>query len=282
VDGLTVRVCILRVGGTNCDYETKVAFESLDVSADIIHMNYLTRGLRKLLDYDLLVIPGGFSYGDYVRAGAIWGKRLIAYLRSSIEDFLNVGGMILGICNGFQVLIEAGLLPGFNGISSEPEAVLSTNISARYECRWIHVIHEFNGCILTSKIPYGEVLRMPVGHGEGRFLIDEDSLEKLIRNRQIVFRYSKPNGEPAGGEYPYNPNGSIYDIAGICNPDGNILGLMPHPERAFFKWQLPDWTSLTNHSEFGDGYIVFNSICSVLANTPTANTIAEAFRKTML
>jgi len=267
VDSLNVKVCILRVGGTNCDYETKIAFENLNVFVEVIHMNYLIKRLRNLLDYNLLVIPGGFSYGDYVRAGAVWGKKLITYLRNDIKEFLSVGGMILGICNGFQVLIEAGLLPGFNGISSEPEAVLSTNISAKYECRWIHVIHEANKCLLTRGIPYGKVLRIPVGHGEGRFLIDEDGLEKLIRNKQIVFRYSKPNGKPAMGEYPYNPNGSIHDIAGICNPDGNILGLMPHPERAYFKWQLPDWTSLSNHLDFGDGYFIFNSIVAYYSSS---------------
>lgn len=261
----SIKVCILRVGGTNCDYETRLAFENLGVDVEVVHMNYLARKLRRLLDYHLLVIPGGFSYGDYVRAGAIWGKRLITYLGDKLRDFLSVGGMVLGICNGFQVLIEAGLLPGFSGISDEPKAVLATNASARYECRWVYIVHEANRCILTRRIPYGRTLRIPVGHGEGRFLVDDECLERLIDNRQIVFRYSKPSGEPANGEYPYNPNGSLYDIAGICNLEGNVLGLMPHPERAYFGWQLPDWTRLASHPEFGDGYLIFSSICSVLA-----------------
>lgn len=260
-----IRVCIVRVGGTNCDVETKRAFEDLGVKASIYHLNRLIRNRGLLLEHQILVFPGGFSYGDYVRAGAILAKMIIAKLGAEIRAFVDEGKPILGICNGFQVLVEAGLLPGLGGISEYPEAALATNVPAGYRCMWVYLKHENRGkCAFTGLIPTGGIVRMPVAHAEGRFLLPAEErkrmLEALMEKDQIVFRYCYESGDPAEGRFPANPNGSFYDIAGICNADGTIFGLMPHPERAYYGWQLPDWTRIGKPPKYGDGRLIFESI----------------------
>jgi phosphoribosylformylglycinamidine synthase len=263
-----IKVCVLRVGGTNCDSETKRAFEELGTQAEILHVNELVKR-RNLLDYHVLVFPGGFAYGDYVRAGAIWAKWMLAKLDRELKAFVDENRPILGICNGFQVLVEAGLLPSFKGMSPYPEAVLATNFPPGYNCRWIYLRHENDGkCMFTWNIPKGKVLRMPVAHSEGRFMFakekEEQFLERLYENNQLVFRYCNKNGGYADGCFPANPNGSFHDIAGICNPEGTVFGLMPHPERAFYWWQQPDWTRQKHMSEYGDGKLIFESLVSYL------------------
>ena len=263
-----IKVCILRVGGTNCDAETKRAFQDLGVKAEIIHFNKLLKN-RNLLDYDMLVFPGGFSYGDYVRAGAIWAKWFIAKLGNELKKFISEERPVLGICNGFQILVEAGLLPGFDGISDYPQAALATNFPPGYNCRWVYLRSENKGnCVFTRNISKGTVLRIPVAHSEGRFLFPKEKeneyLERLYENDQLVFRYCRKNGEPAEGEYPTNPNGSFHDIAGICDPTGTIFGLMPHPERAYYGWQLPDWTKMEKIPEYADGKLIFESVVNYL------------------
>lgn len=240
-----MKACVIRVGGTNCDFEVKMVLEDYGMEVEVIHMKKLI--VRGLKEFDVLVIPGGFSYGDYVRAGAIWGKEILTKMRKEIEEFIDDGKLIIGICNGFQVLVESGILPD-GEISEVPKAVLATNASAKYECRWVY--------LRLEKHP-NEVLRIPVGHGEGRFIpASNDVLMDLIKNECILFRYAKPTGEPANGEYPYNPNGSVYDIAGICNKKRNVFGMMPHPERAFFGWQMPD----DRNKKYGDGKRIFDMI----------------------
>jgi len=263
-----IRVCIMRVGGTNCDAETKKAFDDLGVWAEIVHLNEIARK-GDLLDYNALVFPGGFSYGDYVRAGAIWAKGTLAKLRRDLRRFVEEGRPVLGICNGFQVLVEAGLLPRFEGTSEYPEVALATNVPIGYHCMWVYVRHENSGrCLFTRKIEKGKVLRIPVAHAEGRFLFSkekEDSyLKRLYDNDQLVFRYCDENGEYADGRYPANPNGAFHDIAGICDPTGTIFGLMPHPERAYYGWQLPDWTKEEGMLKHGDGKLVFESMVAYL------------------
>lgn len=261
-----IRVCVLRVGGTNCDAETKRSFQELGVQAEIVHVNEVIER-RSIFAYNALVFPGGFSYGDYVRAGAIWAKWVVAKLGKELNTFVDEGRLVLGICNGFQVLVEAGLLPGFEGVSPFPEAALAINHPPGYNCRWTSLKHENNGkCVFTSKIPKGKVLQIPVAHGEGRFLFAKDKetayLEKLYENDQLVFRYCWNDGKHADGAFPMNPNGSFHDIAGICNPDGTVFGLMPHPERAFYWWQQPDWTRQIRMPEYGDGKLIFESLVS--------------------
>jgi phosphoribosylformylglycinamidine synthase I len=263
-----IKVCVLRVGGTNCDAETKRAFEDLGVQAEIVHVNELIKH-RNLLEYHVLVFPGGFSYGDYVRAGAMWAKWILAKMDKDLKAFVDENRPILGICNGFQVLVEAGLLPGFEGISQYPEATLATNLPPGYNCRWIHIKHESKGkCIFSWKIPKGKVMRIPVAHSEGRFMFDKEKekklLDRLYENDQLVFRYCNKNGGYAECDFPTNPNGSLNDIAGICNLEGTIFGLMPHPERAFYWWQQPDWTRQKQMPQYGDGKLIFESLISYL------------------
>jgi len=263
-----IKVCILRVGGTNCDAETKRAFNDLGVKAEIIHFNELLKK-RNLLDYDGLVFPGGFSYGDYVRAGVIWAKSVAAKLGAELKRFVEEERPVLGICNGFQVLVEAGLLPAFDGISEYPEAVLAPNVPPGYNCRWIHLKHENSGkCIFTQRIPKNKVLKIPVAHSEGRFLFPKEKeteyLKKLYDNDQLVFRYCDADGTYAESEYPANPNGAFHDIAGMSNPSGTVFGLMPHPERAYNGWQLPNWTKEEHLPEMGDGKLIFESVVEFL------------------
>jgi len=269
LDRTRIRVCVLRTGGTNCDAEVARAFKEFGARVDVVQSKKMS-SKNSFDHYEILVFPGGFANGDYVRAGAIWSTELTTKLGSQLKDFVESGRLIMGICNGFQVLVEAGLLPAFDGICEQPQMVLATNNSARYECRWttrdefLYLRHESQGnCAFTSKISEGKRVRIPIGHGEGRVEFSKDVrkeyLRKLIKNDQIIFRYVREDGSYPNGEYPYSPNGSFYDIAGICNPQGNVFGLMPHPERAFYGWQLPDFTRMSKIPKYGDGYLIFDS-----------------------
>jgi phosphoribosylformylglycinamidine synthase len=224
---------------------------------------------KNLLDYQVLVFPGGFSYGDYVRAGVILARRLSAKLDKELKAFVEENRPILGICNGFQILVEYGLLPGFKGASAYPEATLATNIPQGYNCRWVHLKNDNRGkCAFTRKIPSGKVLKIPVAHSEGRFLFPREKEQQLLKELYdddlLVLRYCNGNGEYADGHYPTNPNGSFHDIAGICNEEGTIFGLMPHPERALYWWQQPDWTRQEKMPQYGDGILVFESVIDYL------------------
>jgi len=265
----SVRVCILRVGGTNCDAETARALRDLGARAEVVHVNRMIEE-KNLLEYDALVFPGGFSYGDYVRAGAVWAKGIMAKLGGDLRRFVEEGRPVLGICNGFQVLVEAGLLPGFEVVSEQPTAALAPNTSMKYECRWVHLRHENSGnCLFTREVPKGERFFMPVAHAEGRFIFPKETenrlLKRLYENDQMVFRYCDERGKYAEGKYPANPNGAFHDIAGICNLEGNVFGLMPHPERAYYGWQLPDWTERPKTPKYGDGRQIFKSMIKYLA-----------------
>ncbi len=270
------KICILRIEGTNCEWETYLSFKRLGASPEIVHIKQLTGDVdekyrRNLSDYHCLTIPGGFSSGDYVRAGAIFSARIKGCLEKELEDFVDDGKPVLGICNGFQVLVELGLLPGIEKQKYRREAALTMNDSFRFECRQTLVKNENKGkCIFTRKIPRGMILRMPCAHAEGKFFIEEEKREEYIRimeeRDQIVFRYVNDKGEYAS--YPWNPNGSIYNIAGICNDEGNILGLMPHPERAFYTYMSGDWTrkkKKMNIEGKGDGSLIFESVLDFLS-----------------
>ena len=257
----------MRVGGTNCDEETKIALQDLGARAEVIHMKKLAAG--GLERFDALVIPGGFSYGDHIRAGAILGRVVLSSISEELKRFLEGGRPVLGICNGFQVLVESGLLPGFDGYGKQ-EAALALNTSARYECRWVHIKKENRGrCVFTRGIRRGRVMFMPVAHAEGRFVFERErereQLDRLVKNDQLVFRYCDERGNYANGRYPVNPNGSFHDIAGICDRTGLVLGMMPHPERAFYGIQLPDWTSRRPRPRYGDGREIFRALVEYLS-----------------
>jgi phosphoribosylformylglycinamidine synthase len=260
----------MRVCGTNCDEETRQAFNALGVKADIIHVRKIIKR-RSLLEYQGLVFPGGFAYGDYVRAGAIWADLLRDELGDLLAQFVKARLPILGICNGFQVLVETGLLPGFSTSGMEPEVALAGNTPTGFRCTWttgedyLYLRHENAGkCIFTRGVPRGRLLRMPIAHAEGRLLFprgrENEYFKKLTENDQIVFRFARFDGTPADGCFPHNPNGSVWDIAALCNSSGTVMGLMPHPERAFFGYQLPDWTERARLPKYGDGKLIFESM----------------------
>jgi phosphoribosylformylglycinamidine synthase I len=259
------KAAVMIIEGTNCEKEMKIALDAVGIETEIIHLKQFIgdcpkEKIRKLSDYDILMFPGGWSAGDYVRAGAIFAARIKSKLMPELKDFVADGKMVGGICNGFQILTELGLLPAFKGISDEQVAALANN-KTHFQCRPSYLRHD-NICAFTGKIRKGQVLQIPVAHGEGRLTFgekDSELLKELIDNKQIIFRYCKTDGSDAGGEFPWNPNGSLDDIAGISNPEGNVLGMMPHPERVIHKTQTADWTRHTSNGP-GDGRIFFESI----------------------
>ena len=261
-----VKVCVLRIEGTNCEDEMAYAFESVGATAEKVHLKQLTGQApaelrRDLEDYDILAFPGGFSAGDYIRAGAIFAARIRSALGDQVKAFVEAEKPVLAVCNGFQILVELGLLPAMDGevMSSVPTAALYNNDSARFECRPTLLRNDNNGkCVFTSSMAKKQVVMFPSAHGEGKLLsMDEKFVQKMEDNDQVVFRYVAPEGEDTVS--PWNPNGSPSDIAGICNPAGNVMGLMPHPERVLTRFTHPDWTRGYT-SEEGDGILIFRSV----------------------
>lgn len=253
-----IRICILRIEGTNCEQELYYCFKRLGAKPELVHLKELIKK-KKLSDYQCVMLPGGFSIGDYVRAGAIFAALLKSKLSKEILNFVENGYPLGGICNGFQVLVELGLLPGLK--VGEIEAALTINDSNRFECRATFLKHENKSkCAFTRKLDSGRIVMFPSAHAEGKFVFPKEKetkyLDKLIENDQLVFRYVDNNGNYAN--YPWNPNGSLDNIAGICNYQGNVFGLMPHPERVFYPWQHPDWTR--KRREEGDGKALFESV----------------------
>jgi phosphoribosylformylglycinamidine synthase len=249
----TVQVLILRAPGTNCDGEAVHAFELAGAAAERVHVNQLREDPTLLRRYQVLVIPGGFSYGDDVAAGKILANQLRSFLGDEMLRFRDDGKLILGICNGFQVLLKAGLLvPATNG--EGVPATLTNNAQGKFEDRWIRMSATPGKCPFVQGY---DQLEAPIAHGEGRFLCkDEGTLKQLQAAGQVVLRYVDESGKP--GAYPVNPNGSQADIAGICDATGQVLGLMPHPERHVVGTQHPQWTRLGLKPE-GDGLRMFKN-----------------------
>ena len=232
----TPRVLILRAPGANCDAEAQFAFERAGALAERVHVNRLREQPSLLMRYQILTIPGGFTYGDDVAAGKILANQLVHFLGDALRHFRDAERLILGICNGFQVLLKAGLLmpPDEDG----PIATLAHNSSGKFEDRWITLQANSERCPFLTGI---DRMYLPVAHGEGRFLCREEWLLKgLEQTGQVVLRYVDPNGGPA--VYPLNPNGSQGDVAGLCDATGRVMGLMPHPERHVLPTQHPRWT----------------------------------------
>jgi phosphoribosylformylglycinamidine synthase subunit PurQ / glutaminase len=261
-----IRICVMRVGGTNRDLDVANALDSFGVNVEVLHLNDVLRR-RNLITYQGLVLPGGFAYGDYVRAGAIWGKRMLASMKEDIRRFVEARKPVLGICNGFQVLVEAGLLPGYELLSEEPQVSLASNSSGHFECRWVYLRkNKESKCIFLNELP--EIVRFPVAHAEGRFVAgSEETMKKIVQGNQVALQYVQKNGTASNKSYPSNPNGSRLDIAGISDPSGIVFGLMPHPEDAFFGYQTPEWTRERNPMTSGDGFGIFKSMIDYIERT---------------
>ena len=232
---MVANAAVLRSAGTNCNNETAQAFKMLGAKTKQVHVNEFIKANKKLEEFDILAIPGGFSYGDYVAAGTILANQLTSKLKRPLEEFVASGKTLIGICNGFQALVKSGILPG-DGM----KATLTNNDSGNFECRWVTLIDQ-----------QGSKMSAPVAHGEGKFLTDNETLEKLKENKQITYKYSS-------SEFPANPNGSLHDIAGISNKQGNVIGLMPHPERHLTCENHPAWTGKACYE--GEGLEFFKMI----------------------
>ncbi|MDI6826436.1 MAG: phosphoribosylformylglycinamidine synthase subunit PurQ [Candidatus Aenigmarchaeota archaeon] len=253
---MEVRTIVLRVDGTNCDEETVISFKKAGSTVDLAHVNELIRKEKSLEDYQVLCIPGGFTYGDDIAAGKIFAILLKYKLSKDIKKFVEEGKLVIGICNGFQVLVKTGLLPALEGIMKKQEATLAFNDCGYFQDRWIYLKHENKGkCVFTKGIK--DIIHIPVNHAEGKFVADRDVIRRLEKNDQVVFKYVDPDGNYAG--FPWTPNGSMDNIAGICNPEGNVFGLMPHPEKFIHKWTHPYWTRLPGSSDVGDGFAIFKN-----------------------
>jgi phosphoribosylformylglycinamidine synthase len=273
-----VNVLVLRSPGANCDLETCHAFERGGARPTRVHINALLEAPDILADYQVLVVPGGFSYGDDVAAGKILANQLRVGLADELRAFRDRGKLILGICNGFQVLIKSGLLPGWDdGRGTDQPATLANNDSGRFTDRWIHLAAEPGECVFLQGI---DRMDLPIAHGEGKFACrDQSVLDRLESGGQIVLRYApKAVGSrhlavgqesarsastahcllPTASCLSYNPNGSQADVAGICDPTGRVFGLMPHPERHVDSVQHPQWTRGRTATE-GDGLAVFRN-----------------------
>lgn len=246
-------VLILRAPGSNCDQETQYAFEKAGARAERLHILQLREQPDILKKYQILVIPGGFTYGDDVAAGKILASQITHFLKNELRSFRDAEKLVLGVCNGFQVLLKSGLI--IQSDEDGPCATLTNNNSGRFESRWVHLQANPGNCPFLKGI---HRLFVPVAHGEGKFVTREPwILHGMENSKQIVLRYVTADGEPAK-DFPENPNGSMGNVAGACDPSGRVLGLMPHPERHILPTQNPHWTR-NGLSEEGDGFAIFKN-----------------------
>ena len=230
------RVCILTTDGTNCDEELAYAFEITGAGPEYVHVNQLRHKSKKLRDFQILALPGGFSYGDDVASGKILAVELVSFLKNQLEEYINKDGLVIGICNGFQTLVRTGLLP-FNSVG-KMDATLAQNESGHFECRWVQIKTQKSKCIFLNG--QKQILDVAVNHGEGKLYAPPETIDKIEEEKLVIFRYADANGKTAS-KYPQNPNGSTNAIAGVCDPSGKILGLMPHPEKFVSNFQHPNW-----------------------------------------
>ena len=240
-----VRAMVLRVDGTNCDEETMHAFKLAGSEVSLVHMNEIIKGKTSFDDFQIIAVPGGFAHGDDVAAGKILANLLRYRLSKDLTKFIEEGKLVIGICNGFQAIVKAGLLPAFEGFGKQ-EATLASNDSGYFIDRWVRLkLASDNKCVFTKGVK--DEIYIPVNHGEGKFVASPEILRKLEDSGQVVFRYMD------------NPNGSMNDIAGICNTEGNVFGLMPHPEKFVSRYMHPYWTREKDLPEEGDGLAIFRN-----------------------
>jgi phosphoribosylformylglycinamidine synthase I len=273
-----VKALVFTGYGLNCDYETDYSLRLAGAQSLRVHINELIAGPRagakaKLDDFQILVFGGGFSWADDHGAGVLMASKLRHHLGKEMERFIEKGKLIIGICNGFQALVNLGLLPGFEYCYRERRVALTYNDSGNFIDAWVNLrVNPSSPCVFTRGLGS---LELPVRHGEGKFYATDIDIRKLFSNNQVVLQYAKENGEKAGGKWPFNPNGSLEDIAGICDPTGRIFGLMPHPEAFNHYTNHPDWTlkkeSLVRQGkhhipEEGEGIKIFRNAVQYFGN----------------
>jgi len=250
------RVCVIKTDGINCDEETFYAFENAGAECRMVHVNQLRSGEEKLSAYQILALPGGFSYGDDVHSGKILAVELASFLKDHLNTFVAAGKLVIGICNGFQVLVRTGLLPECR--LGEIKTTLMVNDSGHFECRWVELHVENTSCVFTRGLE-GKMMSVQVAHAEGKFYTDAETLREVESRGQVVFRYAGEDSSPTL-LYPANPNGSLHAIAGICDTTGRIMGMMPHPERCVSRTQHPNWRRMAGGIETKCQAIFLNAV----------------------
>lgn len=234
-----VKALILTGFGLNCDNETALAFDLAGAQSHRVHINTLISGEERLEDYHILVFGGGFSWGDDHGAGVIQALKLKNNIGQDLVDFVDAGKLVIGICNGFQALVNLGLLPGISRDYTKRSVAITFNDCGNFRDQWVRMAGNADSpCVFTKGI---DLTDYPIRHGEGKVIAEPAVIEQLVANNQVVFQYADKEGNPAKGAFPDNPNGSLEDIAGICDPSGRIFGLMPHPEAYNHFTNHPDW-----------------------------------------
>lgn len=237
---MTVKALVLAGYGQNCDIETAFAFELAGAKAERVHINTIIERPDTIDGFDIMAFGGGFSWGDDHGAGVVQATRMRTHLGERLVRFIEKGKLVMGICNGFQCLVNLGLLPGFDGDYTKRSVALTNNDCGNFRNDWVWL--SANGsspCVFTRGL---DLIELPVRHGEGKFFADEAMMDRLENYGQIALKYANPNGAPANGAFPRNPNGALRDVAGICDPSGRVFGLMPHPEAFCHFTNHPEWT----------------------------------------
>ncbi|MHC4071769.1 MAG: phosphoribosylformylglycinamidine synthase I [Planctomycetota bacterium] len=248
-----VKAIVLRAAGINCDMETEYALELAGARTQRVHINRIIENKSLLDEFQIIVFPGGFSYGDDVAAGKILANQIVHHLYEPIQKFIEDGKLVLGICNGFQVLVKTGILPGSNSTHNHDEVTITYNDSGKYEDRWVYLSPQTEKCIFIEP---GRQIYLPIAHAEGKIVAkDQATLDELKSEGHLAFKYVDEHGREGG--YPVNPNGSADSIAGLTDATGRVLGLMPHPERFVKPTQHPRWTRLEHVDS--DGTTIFNN-----------------------
>ena len=241
-----INALVLCGYGLNCDIETAHALELAGANAKRVHINSVIDGSVNLSAFQLMVFVGGFSWGDDHGAGIIQAVRMKKNAGERLLKFVDDGNLVLGICNGFQTIVNLGLLPGFDGNYQDRSVALTFNDCGNFRDDWVHLnINDNSPCVFTKGLSH---IELPIRHGEGKFVADDSVINRLINENQVVCRYATPEGSPASGRFPENPNGSVHDIAGICDPTGRVFGLMPHPEAFNHFTNHPDWARVPARS----------------------------------
>jgi phosphoribosylformylglycinamidine synthase len=229
-----VKTLILTGYGINCDYETEHAFKLAGSQTERVHVNDLIAGKRRLDGYQILALPGGFSYGDDIAAGKVLASKMLTNLDAEVRRFVDDGKLAIGVCNGFQVMVKYALLPRVGG----QEATLTFNDSGKFEDRWVYMKAPKSKCVWTRGI---DTIYLPVRHGEGKLVAPDSVIKRMHERGQVALQYCDANGKTGVG-YPLNPNGSTDGIAGVCDETGRVFGLMPHPEAFLYRTNHPRWT----------------------------------------
>lgn len=260
-----VKSLIITGVGLNCEKETAAAFTSAGASAEQIHLNDMLNGKRKLDEFHILAFIGGFSFGDHLGSGTVFANKLKFKLSEDIAAFVKSGKLVIGICNGFQTLTRLGLAPALDGKYFEQQAALTNNDSGVFRDDWVTLsANPASPCIFTKGI---SKIRLPIRHGEGKFVADENVIGRIEKENLVALRYVSADGSKAKG-FPENPNGSINDIAGICDGTGRVFGLMPHPEAFLSPFNAPDWQERKIEGklpQWGEGKIIFDNAVSFAA-----------------